>query len=110
MGYKEVTVENDANLDLSEFDVATDAGVLLDGIGDVALLQSHLEALHGRVKEGRRGRSATMVYSYPFTLCRRAVVATMDLSASNLDLLLSHHLLSHERNVIVLRLERSAWI
>jgi hypothetical protein len=38
------------------------------------------------------------------------VVATMDLSASNLDLLLSHHWLSDKRNVIVLRLESSAWI
>jgi hypothetical protein len=43
-------------------------------------------------------------------LCRRAVVATMDLSASSLDLLTSHHWLSDKRNVIVLRLESPAWI
>ena len=55
------------------------------------------------------GRSATMMYSYPFTLCRRAVVATMDLSASNLQYFSEHHWLSDKRNVIVLRLMEQAW-
>ena len=50
-----------------------------------------------------------MVYSYPFTLCRRAVVATMDLSASNCDVFENHHWLSDDRNVIVLRLTSSAF-
>jgi len=58
--YKEVTVESDSLLDLSGFDVANDAGVLLDGIGDAMLLHHHRETLQGRVKENRGGRSATM--------------------------------------------------
>ena len=62
-GFLEVTVEDDTNLDLSEFDVATHAGVLLDGVGDALMLHSHREALQGRVKECRGGKSATMVYS-----------------------------------------------
>ena len=35
-----------------------------------------------------------MMYAYPFTLARRAVVATMDLSARNLHLLRTDHWLS----------------
>ena len=83
--YHEVTVEDDAHLDLSDFDVSEHAGVLLDGLGDAMLLHHHRETLQGRAKIQRGGWSSTMVYSYPFTLCRRAVVATMDLSASNCD-------------------------
>ena len=45
-----------------------------------------------------------MMYAYPFTLCRRAVVATMDLSAKNLGFFDTHHWLSDARNVVVLRL------
>ena len=37
------------------------------------------------------GVSPTMVYAYGFTLCRRAVVVTMDEATKNLDLLESHH-------------------
>ena len=50
-----------------------------------------------------------MMYSYPFTLCRRAVVATFDLSAANLDLLSIDHWLSDARNVLVLRLTEPSW-
>ncbi len=50
-----------------------------------------------------------MRYAYPFTLARRAVVATMDLSAANLDLLRTDHWLSDPRNVRVLRLTEPAW-
>ena len=50
-----------------------------------------------------------MMYSYPFTLCRRAVVVTMDLSAANLQFFEMHHWLSDRRNVIVLNLIEQAW-
>ena len=46
-----------------------------------------------------------MMYAYIFTLARRAVVVTMDLSAANLHLLEQHHWLSSEDNVIALRLQ-----
>ena len=61
--YLEVTVEDDANLDLSSFDVSTHAGLLLDGVGDAELLHRNREILQGRAKEGRGGRSATTMYS-----------------------------------------------
>jgi hypothetical protein len=48
-------------------------------------------------------------YAYPFTLTRRAVVATMDLSAANLELLRTDHWLSNPNNVRVLRLTQEAW-
>ena len=108
--YKEVTVEADEALDLSEFCVAQDAVVLLDGVGDAMFLHRHREALQGRAKESRGGRSATMMYAYPFTLCRRAVVVTMDMSASNLDAFDEHHWLSDKRNVIVLKLMTAAFV
>ena len=106
----EVTVEGDGSLDLSHFDVDTDAGVLLDGVGDALMLHGHRESLQGRAKEGRGGKSTTMMYAYPFTLCHRAVVVTMDLSASNLQYFTEHHWLSDKRNVIALRLEAQAWV
>ena len=84
--------------------------MLFDGVGDAMMLHRHREALQGRAKENRGGRSATMMYAYPFTLCRRAVVATMDLSATNLSFFESHHWLSDRRNVILLKLEQRAWI
>ena len=92
--FLEVTVEGDLALDLSEFGVAKHAGVLLDGVGDAMMLKSHREVLQGRPKVCRGGKSATMMYSYPFTLCRRAVVTTMDLSAKSLHLLSTDHCLS----------------
>ena len=76
---------------------------------DALMLHSHREALQGRVKECRGGKSATMVYSYPYTLCRRAVVVTMDLSASNLAYFTEHPWLSDRRNVIALRLREPVW-
>ena len=108
--FKEITVEDDGNLDLSNFDIDTDAGVLLDGVGDALMLHNHRESLQGRMKEGIGGKSNTMMYAYPFTLCHRAVVVTMDLSASNLDYFSSHHWLSDQRNVITLRLDAQAWV
>ena len=51
-----------------------------------------------------------MRFAYPFTLARRAVVVTMDLSAANINLLDSDHWLSDARNVKVLRLNEQAWV
>ena len=82
----------------------------MDGVGDAITLHHNREALQGRVKEGRGGRSKTMMYAYPFTLCRRAVVATMDTSAANLPYFDNHRWLSDERNVIAVRLTDSAYV
>ena len=107
--FTEVTVEDDAHMDVSDYNADTDAGILLDGIGDMKFLHTHREALQGRPKMSKGARSATMRYSYPFTLARRAVVATLDLSARNLHWLTTHHWLSDRKNVIYLRLSGPAW-
>ena len=85
------------------------AGVLLDGVGDVQVLKRKRETLQGRPKPIKGGRSATMVYSYTYTLCRRGVVATFDLSARNLHLFKTDHWLKDPRNVIQLHLTSPAW-
>ena len=72
-------------------------------------MMQHREALQGRPKKCRGGKSATMMYSYAFTLCRRAVIATMDLSAKSLHMLSTDHWLADIKNVMVLRLSESAW-
>ena len=82
---------------------------MLDGVGDAMYLLRHREALQGRAKECKEGKSATMMYSYPFTFCRRAVVATFDLSASNVAMFREHHWLSDARNVQQLWLAGPAW-
>ena len=107
-GFLEVTVEGSDALDLGEFDHRKHAGVLLDGVGD-ALFLKHREVLQGRPKVCRGGKSATMIYAYPFSLCRRAVIATFDLSASNLALLKTDHWLADDKNVMQLRLTSAAW-
>jgi len=107
--FAEVTVEEDAHLDFSDFDVEAHAGVLFDGLADTLVLKKHRETLQGRPKALKGGRSATMKFSYPFTLTRRAVVATMDLSAANLHLLSTDHWLKDARNVIQLHLTQPAW-
>ena len=107
--YVEVTVEGDGHLDCSGLDVAKHCGLLLDGVGDVLLLKKSRETLQGRPKVQWGGRSQTMRYAYPFTLARRAVVATMDLSAENLHLLESDHWLSDPKNVLVFKLTAKAW-
>ena len=96
-------------MDLGEYSHEKHAGILLDGVGDVLFLQRHREVLQGRPKRDRGGKSSTMMYAYPFTLCRRAVVVTMDLSAENLDMLKKDHWLSDPRNVKVLELTSPAW-
>ena len=77
--YIEVTVENDDSMDLADFDRRRHSGVLLDGVGDVLFLKRNREALQGRSKAVKGARSATNVYSYSFSFCGRAVVATFDL-------------------------------
>ena len=84
--------------------------MLLDGVGDALMLHKHRESLQGRLKQGLGGKSSTMMYAYPFTLCHRAVVVTMDLSAANLQYFSNHHWLSDKRNVIALRLSTRAWV
>ena len=105
----EVTVEADEALDFSSFDHRLHAGVLLDGVGDTMTLWRHREMLQGRPKTCWGGRSATMMYAYPFTLARRAVVVTMDLTAQNLYLLKTNHWLKDQRNVCCLSLTAPSW-
>ena len=105
--YLEVTVQDNASLDMSAFDINTHDGILLDGVGDVQVLADHRESLQGRAKVDTGGQSATMVYSYSFTLCRRAVVVTMDEAAENLSMMQTHHWLSDPANVMLLTLRES---
>ena len=102
-------MEADKQMDLADFDLREHAGILLDGVGDAMFLHEHREALQGRPKECKEGKSATMMYSYPFTLCRRAVGATFDLAASTLALFKEHHWLRDPRNVHQLWLPEPAW-
>ena len=51
-----------------------------------------------------------MVYSYKYTLARRAIIATFDLSAEDLELFETDHWLKNEQNVIQLRLQTKAWL
>ena len=83
------------------------AGVLLDGVGDALILKKNREALQGRAKQAKGAQSATMMYSYKYTLARRAVVATFDLSATRLDALTDDHWLQNPLNVIQLHLRES---
>ena len=108
-GYLEITVEDDDHFDMSDFRVNEHVGVLLDGVGDGKILKRQRETLQGRPKPIKGGRSTTMVYSYTYTLCRRAVVATFDLSARNLHLFKTDHWLKDPRNVIQLYLKSPAW-
>ena len=108
--YLEVTVEGNPNLDLTGFDHRAHSGVLLDGVGDAMFLRAHREVLQGRPKKCTGGQSATNVYAYSYTLARRGVVATFDLSAANLQAFREHHWLSDNRNVIELRLETPAFV
>ena len=73
------------------------------------LLKQARETLQGRPKVVNGAKSMMMKYSYPFTLCRRGVLAMMDLSAENLNLLESDHWLADRRNVIQLHLTSAAY-
>ena len=52
-------------------------------------------------------QSVTMIYSYKYTLARRAVVATLDLSAKNLGALKADHWLHNPLNVVQLHLHET---
>jgi len=108
--FLEVTVEGQSDLDFSDFDHQIHSGVLLDGVGDTQTLQQNREILQGRPKMAKGGQSATNIYSYPFCLANRAVVATFDMSAKNLEAFTTNHWLSESRNVIQLRLNEKAWV
>ena len=102
--FLEVAVELMKTSDLADFDLRVHGGVLLDGVGDAFILKMNREALQGRPKVCKGAKSATNVYAYEYTFCRRAIVATFDLSAQHLDAFVTDHWLSNELNVIVLRL------
>ena len=82
--FLEITMEEDSAIDLSELRVEEDAGILLDGIADVELLKPHRETLQGQPKVCKGAKSNTVIHAYSFTLAKRAVVVTMDLSSRNL--------------------------
>lgn len=107
--FLEVTVESDAFLDLTDFDIRFHAGVLLDGVGDAMTLKANREVLQGRPKLCKAGRSPTMRFSTMYSLHRRAVVVTFDMSATNLHLFDTDHWLSNPKNVVCLRLKVTAW-
>ena len=48
-----------------------------------------------------------MIYSYKYTLARRAVVATLDLSAKNLSALKADHWLQNPLNVVQMHLHET---
>ena len=96
-------------MDLAEFDRRVHAGVILDGVGDALFLKRNREALQGRPKVIKGAKSATNVFAYSYSLCSRAVVATFDLSAQNLDMLHSDHWLSNRDNVMLLWLTERAY-
>jgi len=108
--FLEITVELNEHLDFADFDCRRHAGIILDGVGDALILKMNREALQGRPKLCKGGQSATNMYSYSYTLAKRAVVATFDLSAQNLDALEKDHWLMNERNVIRLILKEKAWV
>ena len=49
------------------------------------------------------------MYAYAYTLARRAVVATLDDAAINLEYFSEHHWLSDRKNAIYLRLSAPAF-
>ena len=107
--YLEITVEMNEHLDFSDFNYTRHAGIILDGVGDALILKQNREALQGRAKLSKGAQSATMMYSYTYTLHNRAIVATFDLSAQNLAALEHDHWLSNRRNVIQLWLKEQAF-
>ena len=108
--FLEVTVEDDAELDMSQYDHRLHSGVLLDGVADTLTLCRKRETLQGRPKKVRGGKSSTMMYSYPYTLARRAIVVTMDLTAKNLHSLHTNHRLKEPRNILRVTLASPSWV
>ena len=109
-GFLEVTVEEDNALDMADFDRRVHSGVVLDGIGDALFLKRNREALQGRPKTVKGARSNTNVYAYNYSLYGRAVIATLDLSAHNLEAFGTDHWLSNPENVIHLHLTSPAYL
>ena len=107
--FLEVTVEMMQTLDLADFDLRVHGGVLLDGVGDALTLKLNREALQGRPKVCKGAKSATNVYAYDYSFCRRGIVATFDLSAQHLEAFQTDHWLSNALNVIVLQLSDKAY-
>ena len=107
--FLEVTVEMMETFDLADFDLRVHGGVLLDGVGDALTLKLNREALQGRPKVCKGAKSATNVYAYEYTFCRRAIVATFDLSAKHLDAFVTDHWLSNDLNAIILKLTDKAY-
>ena len=105
--FLEVTVEDSEHLDMADLDVRYHGGVLLDGVGDTLILKKNRESLQGRAKLTKGAQSATMIYSYKYTLARRAVVATLDLSAKNLSALKADHWFQNTFNVVQLHLHET---
>ena len=66
--FKEVTVQDDQSIDVSEFDHRMHAGIPLDGAGDVLTLWWNREVLQGRPKVARGERSVTMGLLVPVLL------------------------------------------
>ena len=65
--------------------------------------------MQGRPTVCKGAQSATNVYAYDYTFCRRAIIATLDLSAEHLDAFETGHWLSSPLNVIVLKLTSKAY-
>ena len=105
--FLEVTVEDNEHLDMTDFDVRYHGGVPLDGLGDAFILKKSRESLQGRAKLTKGGQSATMIYSNKYTLARRAVIATFDLSAKNLRAFKADHWLKSPLNVTQLHLRET---
>ena len=78
--------------------------------GDALILKENREALQGRAKLCKRGHSATNVYSYSYSMVKRGVVATFDLSAENLSKFQTDHWLSNKQNVLLLHLKEKAFV
>ena len=106
---KEVIVESHEHLDLLNFEFRFDSNVLLDGVGDTGILKKNREALQGRPKLAKGAQSATRVDSYQYTPCRRAMVATFELSAKGLDAFKTDHWLQNPLKVVQLWLTEKAF-
>ena len=107
--FLEITVEMMGTFDLADFDLRVHGGVLLDGVGNALTLKLNREAWQGRPKVCKGAKPATNVYAYDYSFCRRAIVATLDLSAQHLDAFETDHWLSNSLNVIVLKLTEKAY-
>ena len=97
-------------MDVQDYNLEQHIGVLFDGVGDVQMLFKNRESLQGRPKASKGGKSATGMYSFPYTFASRAVIATFDLGAKNLHMFETNHWLSNPKNVIVCRLTEKAFI